>query len=98
MRSYKSNQIKRTINSDDSIVDNNMNNIAAYDQYNTNETLKDASDEYDINNENNDNDDDDDDESSFVIVDLGAGVLNMLRHVFMLSNDLIERGDDFKTL
>ena len=34
-------------------------------------------------------------EGSLVIIDLGAGVLNMLRHVLMLSNDLIERGDDF---
>ena len=37
-------------------------------------------------------------EGSFVIVDLGAGVLNMLKHVFMLSNNLIERGDDFQSL
>ena len=38
------------------------------------------------------------DSDNLVVIDLGAGVLNMLRQVLMLSNDLLERGDTFKSL
>lgn len=36
------------------------------------------------------------DSSVFMVVDMGSGVLNMLRHVLLFASNLMDRGDEFK--